>query len=192
MSTKTQRVNDQIRVPRIHLIGNEGKDLGVVATQEALEMARQQNLDLVEVSPNARPPVVRVMDYGAYRYRLEKQASKQRKHQKKIEIKGIRIGMRISEHDFEHKVRQAQTFLQEGHKIKLELVMRGREQAPQLRGRALDKINTFIRILGPGVIREQDITKLGNRLTMMLGLSKQALQQVQQTNAKTQDTSSQR
>lgn len=132
------------------------------------------------------------MDYGAYRYRLEKQASKQRKHQKKIEIKGVRIGMRISEHDFAHKVKQTQGFLQEGHKIKLELVMRGREQAFQLRNRALDKIDAFLRALGPGIVREQDITKQGNRLTLLIGLSKQALsQQSQQTNAKTKDPQSQ-
>lgn len=157
-------------------------------------MARQNGLDLVEVSPNAQPPVVRMMDYGAYRYRLEKQASKQRKHQKKIEIKGVRIGMKIGEHDFAHKVKRTQEFLKEGHKIKLELVMRGREQAPQLRNRALDRIDAFLRALGPGVIREQEITKTGNRLTLMLGLSKSALAQQnqpkQQTNAKTQDTQS--
>ncbi|MFO0704573.1 MAG: hypothetical protein U0517_01180 [Candidatus Andersenbacteria bacterium] len=89
-------------------------------------------------------------------------------------MKGIRIGMRISEHDFAHKVEQAKAFLDEGHKIKLELVMRGREQAPQLRSRALDKLDAFIAALGPGIMREQNITKQRNRLNLLLGRSKQA------------------
>jgi len=174
ISTKNTRVNEQIRVPKIHLIDAEGTDRGVIETSQALEMAKQANLDLVEVGANARPPVVRIMDYGAYRYRQEKQLQQQRKNQKKIEIKGIRIGMRISEHDFEHKVNQAKGFMDEGHKIKLELVMRGREQAPQLRGRALEKMDQFIAALGPGVIREQNVTKQRNRLNMLLGRSKAA------------------
>lgn len=113
------------------------------------------------------------MDYGAYRYRQQKQAQQQKKHQKKIDIKGVRIGMRISEHDFNHKVNRTREFLQEGHKVKLELVMRGREQAYQLRSRAFDKIDEFLNALDLPVLREQKITKQGNRLVLLLGLGKQ-------------------
>jgi len=123
------------------------------------------------------------MDYGAYRYRLEKQAQQQRKHQKKTEIKGIRIGMRISQNDFDHKVQQAKSFLEEGHKIKLELVMRGREQAPQLRSRALERMDAFIAALGPGILREQNVTKQRNRLNMLLGLSKKAAAAANKTDS---------
>lgn len=118
------------------------------------------------------------MDYGAYRYRQQKQAQQQKKHQKKIEIKGVRIGMRISEHDFNHKVEQTRKFLQEGHKIKLELVMRGREQAYQLRHRAYEKIEAFIEALKLPIVREQNVTKQGNRLVLVLGVSNKQLNQI--------------
>jgi translation initiation factor IF-3 len=175
ISTKHQRVNDQIRSPKVRVVGPQGEALGIKPTDEAIRLARENSMDLVEVAPNAAPPVARIMDYGAYRYRLQKQAQQQKKHQKKIEIKGIRIGMRISEHDFQHKVDQANEFLAEGHKIKLELVMRGREQAFQLRHRAHAKIDEFIKALeekGMPARREQDTTKQGNRLILMLGAGK--------------------
>ena len=149
------------------MIGADGSALGVLETAEALRQARELNLDLVEVAPNARPPVVRIMDFGAYRYRQQKQASQQRKKAKKVEVKGVRIGMRISEHDFEHKVNQTKKFLGEGHRIKLELVMRGREQAFALRSRAFEKLDQFIAALGVPVVREQEPTKVGNRLTLV-------------------------
>jgi translation initiation factor IF-3 len=155
-------------VPNVRVIGADGSALGVLETQEALRQARELNLDLVEVAPNSRPPVVRIMDFGAYRYRQQKQASQQRKNAKKVEVKGVRIGMRISEHDFEHKVNQTKKFLAEGHRIKLELVMRGREQAFALRSRAFEKIDQFITSLGVPVIREQEPAKVGNRLTLVL------------------------
>lgn len=143
-----------------------------MATADALKLARDRGLELVEVAPNAKPPVARVMDYGAYRYRQQKQAAQQKKHAKKIEIKGVRIGMRISEHDFAHKVDQTKRFLGEGHKIKLELVMRGREQAFQLRSRAYEKLDGFVAALQVPVIRESEPTKVGNRITIMLGAGK--------------------
>jgi translation initiation factor IF-3 len=156
-------------------------------TEKALLLAKESNLDLVEVAPNAKPPVARIMDFGAYRYRQQKQAQQQRKHQKRIEVKGIRIGMRISEHDFSHKVEQAKRFLDEGHKIKLELVMRGREQAFQLRHRAFAKIDEFISALAMPIVREQDATKQGNRLTLILGKGKTT-----KPDATPQNTSSKR
>lgn len=187
ISTKSTRVNDQIRVPKVRVIDAEGQDVGVIETAKALELARQAGLDLVEVAAGAKPPVTRIMDYGAYRYRQEKQAQQQRKHQKKVEIKGIRIGMRTSQHDFDHKVSKAKAFLDEGHKVKLELVMRGREQAANLRGRALEKLDIFIAALGPGITREQNITKQRNRLNLLIGRSKQAAAKQQAQDAK-QDT----
>ena len=153
----------------MRVVDAEGKPLGVLETAEALRVARERGLDLVEVAPNARPPVARVMDYGAYRYRQQKQAAQQKKHAKRVEIKGVRIGMRISEHDFAHKVEQTRRFLEEGHKIKLELVMRGREQAFQLRGRAYERLDSFIAALKIPIMRESDPTKVGNRLTVLLG-----------------------
>ncbi len=157
-----------------------------------MENAKQAGLDLVEVSPNAKPPVAKILDYGAYRYRLQKQVQQQKKKQKKIEIKGIRIGMRISEHDFDHKVAQARKFLEQGNKIKLELVMRGREQAYQLRDRALAKMDIFINALDLPIIREQKLTKQGNRLNVVLAKSTKNINNREkikdQANAKNQNS----
>jgi len=154
------------------VVDAEGKPLGVLATDEAIRIARERGQDLVEVAPNAKPPVARIMDYGAYRYRQQKQAAQQKKHAKKVEIKGVRIGMRISEHDFAHKVDQTRRFLGEGHRIKLELVMRGREQAFQLRGRAYEQLDKFVAALEVPIVRESEPTKVGNRLTVLLAAGK--------------------
>lgn len=154
------------------MVDAEGKPLGVLATDEAIRIARERGQDLVEVAPNAKPPVARIMDYGAYRYRQQKQAAQQKKHAKKVEIKGVRIGMRISEHDFAHKVDQTRRFLGEGHRIKLELVMRGREQAFQLRSRAYERLDKFVAALEVPIVRESDPTKVGNRLTVLLAAGK--------------------
>ncbi len=169
ISTKSQRVNDQIRARELRVIGPDGSPLGVLSTEDALDQAKKAGLDLLEVSPNANPPVARILDYGAHRYRMQKQAQQQKKRQKKIEVKGVRIGMRISEHDFLHKVNQSRKFLDQGHKIKLELVMRGREQAYQLRDRAVEKIDQFINALEIPIAKEQKMTKQGNRLIVVLG-----------------------
>lgn len=162
----------------------DGEALGVITKEEALAAARTAGLDLVEVAPNAKPPVARIMDFGAFRYRQQKQLQQQRKHAKKVEIKGIRIGMRISEHDFSHKVDQAREFLREGHRVKLELVMRGREQAFQLRDRALVKIDGFLKALDLPIIREQKMSKVGNRLTLVVSAGKIPKKPEQTTPAK--------
>lgn len=170
------------------MIGADGQTLGVLSIEEARQEAQRAGLDLVEVSPNAKPPVVKILNYGAYRYRLQKQVQQQKKKQKKIEIKGIRIGMRISQHDFDHKVSQARKFLEEGHKIKLELVMRGREQAYQLRDRALEKIDIFIEALQMPITREQKLTKQGNRLNVVLGKSNKTKNNQDHINAQNKNS----
>lgn len=154
------------------MVAADGEALGVITKEEALAAAREAGLDLVEVAPQAKPPVARIMDFGAFRYRQQKQLQQQRKNAKKVEIKGIRIGMRISEHDFSHKVDQAREFLKEGHRVKLELVMRGREQAFQLRDRALAKVDEFLNALQLPLIREQKMSKVGNRLTLVVAAGK--------------------
>lgn len=153
-------------------MGSDGSALGVLDTEEALKLARSENLDLVEVAAGARPPVARILDYGAYRYRQQKALQAQKKNIKKVDIKGVRIGMRISQNDFDHKVKRTEEFLTEGHKIKLELVMRGREQAFQLRGRAYDRLNEFIKAIKVPVIEESGPAKVGNRLNIILAPGK--------------------
>ena len=125
------RVNERIRIPEIRLIDEAGNHVGVVRTRDALEMARERGLDLVEVQPNAAPPVCRIMDYGKYRYEESRKDRESRKRQKTQTIKEIRLRPKIDTHDLETKGRQAQRFLAEGDKVKLSVLFRGREIAHQ-------------------------------------------------------------
>lgn len=133
------RVNEQIRIPQIHLIDAEGEQIGVVETKNAQTMADEAGLDLVEVAPNARPPVCKIMDYGKYRY---EQSKKQKKgKQAGSQLKEIRMRVRISSHDFDFKVKHAEDFLKQRHKVRMSVMFSGRENAHRELGRdLLDKI----------------------------------------------------
>lgn len=125
------RVNDQIRVPKVRLIDAEGENHGVVDIREALDMASEAGLDLVEISPGAEPPVCKILDYGKYKYEAQKKANQARKNQKVIEIKEIKMRPMIDTHDYEVKMRAVHKFLGEGDKVKVTLRFRGREMAHQ-------------------------------------------------------------
>ncbi len=118
------RVNEQIKAPRVQVIGPDGKNLGVMPTVKALELADEYGLDLVEVAPNASPPVVRIMDYGKFLYQ-QKKKSKQKN--KTSELKEIEMTPNIGEHDLNVKLRKMREFLEEGHKVKVDIRMRGRQ-----------------------------------------------------------------
>ncbi len=118
------RVNEQIRVPRVLVIGPDGNNLGVMSVREAMVIAEEHGLDVVEVSPNANPPVVKIMDYGKYMYELKK---KQKKKDKTPEMKEIELTPTIGEHDLQVKLKKAREFLEKGHKVKIEIRMRGRQ-----------------------------------------------------------------
>ena len=128
-------MNRQIRIPQIRLISETGDQVGVVETPKALEMAEEVGLDLVEVAPNARPPVCRIMDYGKYRYEQGKKARKNR--QTSTQLKEIRMRVRISDHDYQFKVRHAEKFLTQRHKVRIAIEFRGRENAHRDLGRTL-------------------------------------------------------
>ncbi|MFD2618079.1 translation initiation factor IF-3 [Terrilactibacillus laevilacticus] len=119
-------VNEGIRASQVRLIDQNGEQLGIKSKQEALSMARNVNLDLVMVAPNAKPPVCRIMDYGKYRYEQQKKEKEARKNQKIINIKEIRLSPSIEEHDFNTKLRNAKKFLQNGDKVKASIRFRGR------------------------------------------------------------------
>lgn len=123
------RANAAIAVPEVRVIDDEGKPLGVLATSKAIEMARAKGMDLIEVSPKAEPPVCKFADYGHFKYQKEKEARKQRAQSKEVEIKGIRLSMRIGEGDLDIRVEQAKKFFEQGDKIKVEMILRGRERA---------------------------------------------------------------
>ena len=123
------RMNERIRVPEVRLIGEEGEQVGVVPTEQAIIRAQEAGLDLVEVAAEARPPVCRLMDYGKYKYELRKKQQKAREKQHKIRIKGIRLRPKTDEHDFQVKLTRAHRFLEQGNKVQVTLLFRGREMA---------------------------------------------------------------
>jgi translation initiation factor IF-3 len=123
------RLNHQIKAPTLRVINEDGEQIGVMKTSEALALAGQHGLDLVEVSPVANPPVAKLIDYAKYKYQQKKLEQQQKKNAKKTEVKTIWISMRISEHDMEIKANKITEFLTDGDLVRIELRMRGREQA---------------------------------------------------------------
>lgn len=137
-----------------------------MATRDALRMAEQQGLDLVEVSAKARPPICRIMDYGSFAYEQKKKDKENKKKQKTAEPKGIRLGIRISEHDFDTKVKAAQKFLHKGHPVKVTLQFRGREVVHESLG--YEKMETFTKQLEEEAIVEAKPRKQGRQIHMFL------------------------
>lgn len=138
-------MNERIRAREVRLVGVDGKQIGVVPLPEALRQARVVGLDLVEVSPAAVPPVCRILDYGKYQYDQDKRERESRKKQKRAETKGVRITFKMGTHDRELRRALAEKFLKEGHKVRVELVLRGREKA--LREVGIQQLQTFLRAL---------------------------------------------
>jgi translation initiation factor IF-3 len=121
------RINHRIRVPEVRVIGEDGEQLGVMPTHEALRIAQERGVDLVEISPRAFPPVCRVMDYGKYKYEQAKKKQQARKHASSVETKEIKFRPKTEEHDMDFKVKHVRRFLEEGNKVRLVIVFRGRE-----------------------------------------------------------------
>ncbi len=150
----------------MRLIDENGVQIGIVPTHEALRLARERNLDLVEVAPNAVPPVCRIMDYGKYKYEQTKKEREARKHQKVVLLKEVRLTPTTDEHDLEVKARTILRFLEEGDKVKVTVRFRGREMAhPQLGKRALDAILAH---LGGRAVVERPPLIEGRTMTMLL------------------------
>ena len=128
------RINEQIRVPEVRLIGPEGEQIGVMLTREALAQAAEAHLDLVEVAPQAIPPVCRIMDYGKFKYQQSKKQQEARRRQTTIQVKEIKVRPKIEEHDMDFKLKNSRRFLSEGDKVKISVIFRGREIAHTDRG----------------------------------------------------------
>jgi len=153
MNTKIDepRINNQIRCDKIRLVGADGEMVGVVTVPEGLRAARDAGLDLVEVSPNAEPPVCKILDYGKYKYEQQKKAAEARKKQKIVVIKEVKLRPGIDKHDLEVKMKAVHKFLEEGDKVKLTLRVRGREMSHQDIGMKLlekirEELGTTVRI----------------------------------------------
>lgn len=165
---KRYRTNQYIRVPQVRLIDENGQNIGVIDTTKALAMASEKGLDLVEVSPLAQPPVAKIVDYKKMRYQEEKERRKEKAKQKKIEVKGIRLSLRISEHDKEVRRRQAEKFLKQDDKIRVEMILKGRER--QHFNLAEEIINKFVESLDqlvPTTI-EQPLNVRGGKLSTLI------------------------
>lgn len=164
--TSFVRVNQKIRVPQVRCIGADGQQIGVIATSEALRMAESQRLDLVEISPNANPPVCRIMDYGKYKYEESRKEKQARKNQANVVLKEVKFHANVDEHDYQTKLRHILNFLEKGCRVKASLYFRGRENEHRNLG-----FDLFARIeqdvSGKGAI-ETPSRLFGNNLVMLL------------------------
>ncbi len=159
------RINDEIRVPQVRLIDDAGEMIGVMSAREALIRAYDLGLDLVEISPNAVPPVCKILDYGKYKYEQQKKANEARKKQKVVEIKEIKVRPNIDDHDYEVKMKQMKSFIGEGDKVKVTLRFRGREMAHQELGvKVLERIRNDLTEL----VKVEQMPKLENRQMVMV------------------------
>jgi len=161
------RVNDRIRDEELRLIGADGENVGVVSSRRAMEMAEEAGLDLVEISPNASPPVCKIMDYGKYKYEQQKRESEARKKQKIIEVKEVKFRPNTDTNDYDVKMRNVVKFLDNGDKVKITLRFRGREMAHQDLGRnLLERVAKDI----DGVGKVENMPKMeGRQMIMIIG-----------------------
>lgn len=148
-TTKPHRINEMIRAEEVRIIDEDKKQIGILSLAEAQSLALEKGLDLVEIAPQAVPPVCRIMDYGKYLYELHKKAHEAKKHQKQIHVKEIKFRPKISIHDYNFKIRHVQRFLKEGNKVKITVMLRGREKAkPELAQQILDRVFEDVKELG--------------------------------------------
>jgi translation initiation factor IF-3 len=167
------RINERIRVPEVRLIDDEGNQVGVIKTEEALSFAQSRELDLVEVAPTARPPVCRVLDYSKYKYEQAQKQKAARKHQQQITIREIKFRPKIAQHDYDTKKGHVERFLRHKDKVKITIMFRGREVTHPDRGVViLDRLAEELSELS---VVEQRPQQDGRNMTMMLAPSKAVL-----------------
>ncbi len=167
------RVNERIRVPEVRVIDDEGNQIGVMKTPEALNFAQERDLDLVEVAPEARPPVCRVLDYSKYKYEQAQKLKQARKHQQQITVREIKFRPKIAQHDYDTKKHHVERFLKHKDKVKVTIMFRGREVTHPERGTAiLDRLAEELSELG---VVEQRPMQEGRNMTMMMAPSKAVL-----------------
>ncbi|MDR2537843.1 MAG: translation initiation factor IF-3 [Treponema sp.] len=166
MSGKDLRINEQIRVREVRLIRDGNEQQGIMPTIEALAIAREQNLDLVEVAPQASPPVVKIMDYGKFKFENEKKVRDSKKKQKLLKMKEIRMQPKIDEHDMDFKSKHIQEFLGEGNKVKVTVRFRGRELAHTELG--LEVLKDMLKRIEGSYVMDKPPTMEGRFMSMVL------------------------
>ncbi|WP_448628758.1 translation initiation factor IF-3 [Geodermatophilus sp. URMC 64] len=172
------RINDRIRVPEVRLVGPDGEQVGIVPIGEALRLAQDSELDLVEVAPMARPPVVRLMDYGKFKYESAQKAREARRNQALTVIKEMRLRLKIDPHDYETKKGHVERFLKSGDKVKITVMFRGREQSrPEMGYRLLQRLAADVAELG---VVESNPKQDGRNMVMVIAPHRNAQAQAQQ------------
>ena len=167
---KQNRKNNEIRVPKVRVIGSDGEMIGVLSREEALALAEEEGLDLVEIQPNADPPVCRVMDFGKFKFEAQKKANLAKKKTKQVEIKEVKFRPVTDEGDYQIKLRNMRRFLEEGDKIKVNIRFRGREMSHQELGREMaSRIETD---LGEDIVIESRPRLEGRQMVMMIAPKK--------------------
>ncbi len=160
------RLNTEIRASELRVIDQDGRQLGVISRQEALQLAGQQDLDLVEISPGANPPVAKIVDWGKFNYQRTKQQQKNKRNNKVQDIKQMRTGLKIGDHDLDVKMRKVSEFLEEGHKAKITVFFRGREMAHKDIGFQL--ANRIIESFGDTIVVDQQPQLAGKQLIFVI------------------------
>ena len=168
----TTRINERIRVPEVRLIDENGQQVGIMKTNEALRYAESRELDLVEVAPDAKPPVCRVLDYSKYKYEQIQKQKAARKHQQQINVREIKFRPKIAQHDYDTKKGHVMRFLKARDKVKVTIMFRGREMAHPERGEMI--LNRLAEDLQELAIVEQRPQQDGRNMTMMLGPARTA------------------
>ena len=175
-------------MPQVRLIGADGEQIGIVATDQALEQARAADLDLVEVAPEAKPPVARLLDYSKYKYEQEQKQKAARKHQQQVNVREIKLRPKIADHDYNTKKGHVERFLRGQDKVKVTIMFRGREQAHPERGRALLQ-RLFEDLDGMAVIESEPLQE-GRNMSMLLAPSRETLRLGQEQRAEKADEES--
>lgn len=166
MAEKNPNINARIRAEQVRVIDPEGEQLGIMALDDAMEQAESFGLDLVEVAPNAKPPVCRIMDYGKYKYQQSKRQAEARKKSSKVELKEVKLRPRTDDHDFDTKTRKARSFLEDNNKVKFTIMFRGREIThPEIAREMLERAATVLEEVSTV---EQPARMEGRNMTMML------------------------
>ena len=168
------RINDKIRVPEVRVISEDGQQLGLMAPEDAIARAEEVGLDVVEVAPNSKPPVCRIMDYGKYKYEQKKKAGKGKGHA--ASLKEVKLRPRTDEHDLDFKLKNARRFLRDGDKVKVTVMYRGREMVHRELGR--EQLTKVVEMLGPIAIVENPPRMEGRFLSMILVPNREAIAEV--------------
>lgn len=165
------RANDRITVPEVRIIDENGVHVGVMPVAQAIAMAQERGLDLVEISPKDVPPICKFLNFGQFKYEQEKKDRIQKAHAKKVEVKGVRLSLRIGAHDLDIRKSQAMEFLEDGDKVQVELILRGREKAHAALAEKV--MYDFVeRVKKDVLVRiEQPVSKQGGRMTLLIAKS---------------------